>query len=153
MIVDPSELNGVLELNADLCILGAGPSGLTLARELEDGAIGGTAHFPPQVLPHLARKPLPSGMGMNRVLNFLYMIAKTTYFRYNEPVSKGTALWKLDLAGCRGKVLPGVKGRRNGKRWPCDNQAGQRSFLSETSGDVFARYVGRGTPERGDFGL
>jgi NADPH-dependent 2,4-dienoyl-CoA reductase/sulfur reductase-like enzyme len=36
MIVDPADLNGVEELEADICILGAGPAGLTLARELED---------------------------------------------------------------------------------------------------------------------
>jgi choline dehydrogenase-like flavoprotein len=36
MIVDPSEYHGVEELEADICILGAGPAGLTIARELED---------------------------------------------------------------------------------------------------------------------
>jgi choline dehydrogenase-like flavoprotein len=36
MIVDPSELYDVEGLEADICILGAGPAGLTLARELED---------------------------------------------------------------------------------------------------------------------
>ena len=35
MIVDSSELQGVEDLEADNCILGAGPAGLTLARELE----------------------------------------------------------------------------------------------------------------------
>jgi choline dehydrogenase-like flavoprotein len=36
MIVDPSEYQGAEELEADICILGAGPAGLTIARELED---------------------------------------------------------------------------------------------------------------------
>ena len=35
IIDDSSELQGIEDLEADICILGAGPAGLTLARELE----------------------------------------------------------------------------------------------------------------------
>jgi hypothetical protein len=65
-----------------------------------------------------------------------------------DPVPSGTALWKLEVAGSGRKVLGRVKLGRN-NAWGWREPSRPASALSETSGDVFARYVPWGTRERG----